>query len=193
MTLNKKEAILWAAVDLMGEQGFEKTSVSQIVKNAGVAQGTFYLYFQSKSELVLGIASHIIEDILKEAKSLPIHEDTPLKAFISHLTDLMYHQTLKHRKLIGFIYSGTAYYSSFREWENLYIPYYAWVREKLSHYDSKGQLKKAYDLEYLSNFIIGLLEHGAEQVYLMETKGFDGESSKEQLKMFIYEAIASKK
>lgn len=190
MLLNKKEAILWAAVDLMGEQGFEKTSVSQIVKNAGVAQGTFYLYFQSKSELVLGIAAHIIEDILKEAKSLPLNEETPLKDFISMLTDLMYDQTLKHKNLIGFIYSGTAYYSSFREWENLYIPYYDWVTEHLSLYEKKGQLKKAYDLSYLSNFIIGLLEHGAEQVYLMETQGFDGLSSKEQLKMFIYEAIA---
>jgi len=193
MIMNKKEAILWAAVDLMGEQGFEKTSVSQIVKNAGVAQGTFYLYFQSKSELVLGIAAHIIEDILKEAMSLPLSADTPLKEFISQLTDLMYHQTLKHRKLIGFIYSGTAYYSSFREWENLYIPYYDWVKEKLSLYREKDRLKEAYDLNYLSNFIIGLLEHGAEQVYLMETKGFDGTGSKEQLKMFIYEAIASTK
>ncbi|HSL86354.1 MAG TPA: TetR/AcrR family transcriptional regulator, partial [Bacteroidales bacterium] len=86
--MNKKEAILWAAVDLMGENGFGKTSVSQIVKKAGVAQGTFYLYFQSKSELVLGIASHIIEDILKEAHELPLQKDTPLKEFISMLTDL---------------------------------------------------------------------------------------------------------
>ncbi|HSR05213.1 MAG TPA: TetR family transcriptional regulator [Proteiniclasticum sp.] len=188
--MNKKEAILWAAVDLMGEQGFDKTSVSQIVKRAGVAQGTFYLYFQSKSELVLGIASHIIEDILEEAHKLPINEDTSLDEFISMLIDLMYDQTLKHKKLIGFIYSGTAYYSSFREWEDLYIPYYDWLTEKLCLYGEKNLLKKTYDLSYLSNFIIGLLEHGAEQVYLMETKGFHEQSSKDQLKTFIYEAIA---
>ncbi|HSL85470.1 MAG TPA: hypothetical protein VK861_00885, partial [Bacteroidales bacterium] len=97
----------------------------------------------------------------------------------------------KHKKLIGFIYSGTAYYSSFREWEDLYIPYYDWVTEKLSLYEKKGLLKKAYDLSYLSNYIIGLLEHGAEQVYLMETKGVNEKSSKEQMKMFIYEAIAA--
>ncbi|MFH5835418.1 TetR family transcriptional regulator [Proteiniclasticum sp. C24MP] len=189
--MNKREAILWAAVDLMGENGFSKTSVSQIVKKAGVAQGTFYLYFQSKSELVLGIASHIIEDILKEAQALPLHEETPLKEFISLLTDLMYEMTLKHKKLIGFIYSGTAYYSSFKEWENLYIPFYAWLTEKLSFYREKNLILKSFDLSYLSNFIIGLLEHGAEQVYLMETENFQETRSKEQLKTFIYEAITS--
>ena len=188
--MNKKEAILFAAVDLMGEKGFEKTSVSEIVKRAGVAQGTFYLYFQSKGELVLGIASHILEDILKGAQELSINEETPLREFISMLTELMYDQTLKHKELIGFIYSGTAYYSSFKDWEELYIPFYEWVREHLSIYGKNGLLKKAYDLNYLSSFIIGLLEHGAEQVYLMETKGFHEKSSKEQVKTFIYEAIA---
>src|SRR5690554_4059466 len=142
----------------MGENGFDKTSVSQIVKKAGVAQGTFYLYFQSKSELVLGIAAHIIEDIMKEAQALPLNEDTPLKEFITLLIDLMYDVTLKHRKLIGFIYSGTAYYSSFKEWENLYIPFYAWLTEKLAGYGERDLIRNSFDLSYLSNFIIGLLE-----------------------------------
>ena len=189
--MNKREAILWAAVDLMGENGFSKTSVSQIVKKAGVAQGTFYLYFQSKSELVLGIASHIIEDFLKEAEALPLKEETSLQEFISLFTDLIYDLTLKHRKLIGFIYSGTAYYSSFKEWESLYIPFYAWLTEKLSYYRDRNQIPSSFDLSYLSNFIIGLLEHGAEQVYLMETENFQETRSKEQLKTFIYGAITA--
>ncbi|MCD8503010.1 MAG: TetR/AcrR family transcriptional regulator [Bacillaceae bacterium] len=36
---------------LIEQQGYEKTSVSQIVKETGIAQGTFYLYFKTKSEI----------------------------------------------------------------------------------------------------------------------------------------------
>lgn len=189
--MNKKDAILHAAVDIMGEKGFDKTSVSEIVKHAGVAQGTFYLYFQSKSALVLSIAKNIIEDFLLEAQALPGPEESTLQEFLTNLTDLMYHLTLKHKKLIGFIYSGTAYYSAFKEWEALYIPFYGWLEEKLAYYKTQQKLKTVFDLPYLTNYIIGLLEHGAEQVHLMETQGFTEKVSKEQLTTFIYEAIAA--
>lgn len=44
----KYEKILKAAIDVIPEKGLDKTSISDIVKKAGVAQGTFYLYFSSK-------------------------------------------------------------------------------------------------------------------------------------------------
>jgi AcrR family transcriptional regulator len=55
----KKDRILEASISLIRNQGYENTSVSQIVKEAGVAQGTFYLYFNSKNSLVPAIASQI--------------------------------------------------------------------------------------------------------------------------------------
>ena len=44
----KLEALYKSAYDLFIEQGIEKTSVSDITKRAGVAKGTFYLYFTDK-------------------------------------------------------------------------------------------------------------------------------------------------
>ncbi len=38
-------ALLATARDILAEKGFEATTVSEIVARAGVAQGTFYLYF----------------------------------------------------------------------------------------------------------------------------------------------------
>ena len=46
--LNKKkkqDALLNTAYQLFTEKGFQKTSISDIVNEAGVAKGTFYLYF----------------------------------------------------------------------------------------------------------------------------------------------------
>lgn len=47
----KLEALERSAYHLFIEQGIEKTSISDITKKAGVAKGTFYLYFKDKYEL----------------------------------------------------------------------------------------------------------------------------------------------
>ena len=47
----QSDALYRSAYDLFIEQGIEKTSISDIAKYAGVAKGTFYLYFTDKYEL----------------------------------------------------------------------------------------------------------------------------------------------
>ena len=52
----RREQILQAARDVFKEKGYEAATVSQIVRRAGVAQGTFYLYFESKKSVVIELA-----------------------------------------------------------------------------------------------------------------------------------------
>ena len=47
----KKEKLLKSAYQLFTTQGFNNTSISDIVSHANVAKGTFYLYFKDKFEL----------------------------------------------------------------------------------------------------------------------------------------------
>jgi len=61
-----KEKLLEAAVELMSRNGYHRTKVADIVERAGVAQGTFYIYFASKKALFI----HLVEgfsDLLAEA------------------------------------------------------------------------------------------------------------------------------
>jgi AcrR family transcriptional regulator len=44
----KRLALIDAGLALFGSQGFERTSIEQIAAEAGVARGTFYLYFEDK-------------------------------------------------------------------------------------------------------------------------------------------------
>ena len=44
----RRAQVLEHATELFGRQGYHKTSVTDIIKAAGVARGTFYLYFDSK-------------------------------------------------------------------------------------------------------------------------------------------------
>ena len=61
--------------------GYKKTPVSAIVRDAGVAQGTFYLYFPNKQAVLAELRREVFRDYamtLKVAASLPVPADERL-------------------------------------------------------------------------------------------------------------------
>jgi len=63
----RRAELVSAAASLFSERGVAKTTVSDIVKVAGVAQGTFYLYFDSKDEVVLAVVERMGEAMIDGA------------------------------------------------------------------------------------------------------------------------------
>ncbi len=58
----RREELIDVAQQLFARKGYEGTSVSDIVKRAKVAQGTFYYYFESKENILDAIAKRYVED-----------------------------------------------------------------------------------------------------------------------------------
>ncbi len=50
---SKYHRILEAAVTVFARQGFRQSTISQIAKEAGVADGTIYLYFKNKDDILV--------------------------------------------------------------------------------------------------------------------------------------------
>jgi TetR/AcrR family fatty acid metabolism transcriptional regulator len=59
----KRERILDAAVRVFAQEGFYNAKVSQIAQEAGVADGTIYLYFKSKDDLLISLFEDRMERI----------------------------------------------------------------------------------------------------------------------------------
>ena len=55
---NKYNLILEAAVKVFAANGFYNSTISQIAKEAGVADGTIYLYFKSKDDIMANFFSY---------------------------------------------------------------------------------------------------------------------------------------
>jgi TetR/AcrR family fatty acid metabolism transcriptional regulator len=55
---NKYHQILEAAVKIFARQGFHQSTVAQIAKEAGVADGTIYLYFKNKNDILVQFFSY---------------------------------------------------------------------------------------------------------------------------------------
>jgi len=51
----KYDAILEAALKVIAENGFHGSQVSKIAKEAGVADGTIYLYFKNKEDILISL------------------------------------------------------------------------------------------------------------------------------------------
>jgi AcrR family transcriptional regulator len=58
----RRNELIAAAEELFREKGCEETSVSDIVRKVGVAQGTFYYYFNSKDDILDAVLDHYLKD-----------------------------------------------------------------------------------------------------------------------------------
>lgn len=57
----RRAQILGSALQVFATQGYHATSVSDLVEAAGVARGTFYLYFDSKQAIFLELLDALLE------------------------------------------------------------------------------------------------------------------------------------
>jgi TetR/AcrR family fatty acid metabolism transcriptional regulator len=77
---DKRERILRAAVKVFAKNGFHATRVSEVAKAAGVADGTIYLYFKSKEELLFSLFEDRVERLLAFMREeLPKLDGAPSK------------------------------------------------------------------------------------------------------------------
>jgi AcrR family transcriptional regulator len=58
-----KQQLLQAAESVFARHGFNRTSIAEITRKAGVAQGTFYVHFKSKNDLIEGFVKYISHKI----------------------------------------------------------------------------------------------------------------------------------
>ena len=63
----KESSLLRTAFEFFTTKGFSKTSISDIVGKAGVAKGTFYLYFKDKYDIRNRLVSHKSSQLFSSA------------------------------------------------------------------------------------------------------------------------------
>lgn len=84
---DKRDLILDAAIRVFARQGFHQSRVSDIAREAAVADGTIYIYFKHKEDLLISIFEEkmlgVIQD-LRVALADKLDPAERLRTFISH-------------------------------------------------------------------------------------------------------------
>ena len=111
--LNKKlkmETLLNTSFELFTSKGLNKTSISDIVEKAGVAKGTFYLYFKDKYDIRNKLIAHKSSQLFMQAydamekEGIVVFEDR-IVFIINYVLD----ELSKNKGLLAFIYKDLSW------------------------------------------------------------------------------------
>lgn len=137
----KKELNLYnAAYEIFKNKGINNTSIDEIVKSAGVAKGTFYLYFKDKYDLVKKLillkSSILIEKAYEKTKEKKFEQ---IEDMVLYFTEYIIDYFKENKLLLGIINKNFSY---------------------VIHKNKSLMEKKAEIDEIISIFVEKLLERG---------------------------------
>ena len=150
-----RQALLDAAEEVFGELSFDRASVSEITRRAGVAQGTFYVYFEDKKAAFTELVRHLNHSVRQSIASA-----------VADLTDRREIERVGFRAFFDYVRSHQALYMVVREAEFVDPDIYRW------HYDTlgagyvrgleqaktSGQIPVELDSQTLAHLLMGIAE-----------------------------------
>jgi AcrR family transcriptional regulator len=68
----RRAQLVQAAREIFGEKGYHESTVDDITRRAGVAKGTFYLYFSEKKEVYYDLVRSFFQRIVDVAAATPV-------------------------------------------------------------------------------------------------------------------------
>ena len=138
---DKKEILMNSATNLFKTQGIYSTTVSDIVKDAGIAKGTFYLYFSDKDEIVNAVimkeANILLNKAIEESKTL---ENAKLSEKIVFIADHVIDVFLKNKSDLEIIHKNL-YKGLFSKDENGITLFSKAIDEFISYNKSENKEK----------------------------------------------------
>lgn len=161
-----RQQLLDAAEAVFGEKGYEQASISEITQRAGVAQGTFYVYFPDKKEAFCELV-RVLSDRLR---------DTVLDA-IAGLTDREEMERARFRAFFDFVTRHRNLYRVVRQCEFVDGELYRWYyrrfatgyTEGLRAHQAEGQVRPL-DAEVMAWSLMGMADFLGMRYCLWERK-----------------------
>ena len=182
----KKDALLNAAFEIFTNIGINKTSISDIVEKAGVAKGTFYLYFSDKYDIRNKLIAHKANKIFEKAevalkKAKVDNFEDRIIFFIDNILD----QLNENKSLLNFISKNL----SWGIFKNAISARGEYADDEVETYDMLGRLgvdesQKFKNEEVLVYMIVELVSSTCYSAIL-----YNEPVTIEELKPYIFETV----
>ncbi|WP_457601482.1 TetR/AcrR family transcriptional regulator [Hydrogenivirga sp.] len=75
MSVQTRGRLIEAAKRVFSEKGYYNAQISHIIDEAGVARGTFYLYFKSKEEILKELLKEVVEELKERIRVVDLSRD----------------------------------------------------------------------------------------------------------------------
>jgi AcrR family transcriptional regulator len=147
-----RDKLLAAAEDIFGSKGYDRTSIAEITQGAGVAQGTFYIYFPDKKAVLVELVRELSHSLRQE-----------IGQAVAGLTDRLEIERVGLRAFFDFTHRHRNLYKIVRQAEFVDEEVYRWYYRRmaegyvhgLSQAMDEGQIRRL-DPECLAYCLMGL-------------------------------------
>lgn len=95
--LERRDAILAAALEEFSARGFEATRLDDVASRAKIAKGTIYLYFRDKETLFQELIRAMLTPLVGTIETL-VHADVPLAVLADRLVDVFVREVYETRR-----------------------------------------------------------------------------------------------
>jgi AcrR family transcriptional regulator len=156
------DRLFTAAVELFGERGYAGTTVDEIVERAGVAKGTVYYHFRSKSELVSALLDdglrRLAESFRSEIEGAP-DGDAALRALVhAELAYIQHYQAFSKLVMSEMWRADRDWRDSLRTLREQYVEVFAGV---LRRGMAEGAFRADLDAQTAASTIFGMIATAA--------------------------------
>ncbi|MFW5924853.1 MAG: TetR/AcrR family transcriptional regulator [Myxococcota bacterium] len=162
----RRDEILDAALRAFARCGYHQTRISDVIAEAGIARGTFYLYFESKSAIFLELLDRLLVRMRESVQGVDVAPGAPpmeeqLVAIVRRILDTVAHNrsltTILVREAVGLDEEVDAKLREF------YANLHSYIRESLDNGVGFGILRANLDTEVAATAILGSFKQVMEQ------------------------------
>ena len=156
----RRASIMDAAITVIAKKGFHKTKIIDIAREANVADGTIYLYFENKDDLLIKIFVEILELHLSELKAAI----EPIESKVEKLRKFFYvHEEIFKDRIdeLNFfameLHQSPEFYKIYPDF-NPFAEYRQYLMDLCVDAVNSGEIRKI-DPAILMNILFGTLEY----------------------------------
>jgi AcrR family transcriptional regulator len=152
-----RKAILQAAVQLFGDKGYERTSIDELARAAGVGKGTIYSYFQTKSEIFLAFCEdeldHVYAEVAEKTRADASLTEQLMALFMGEFRYVTRHKDFGRLLLREMIFPKELTVERSKDLDNRYIDFLSAMCKKAQE---RGELRRDVDLLFVCGHFYAL-------------------------------------
>ncbi|MBF0492773.1 MAG: TetR/AcrR family transcriptional regulator [Deltaproteobacteria bacterium] len=189
---DKYQKIIQAATHVFASKGFYNAKVSDVAREAEVADGTIYLYFKNKDDILISIFEESIDRFIKAAHDKLEGVNDPvakLQYFIELHLELVEENQDVAQVLQIELRQSTKFMKEYAAQK--FMDYLAIISEAIEEGQKQGLFKKGIQASIVKRAIFGAVDEMALEWVLMKKKKYSLKQVAEQISLMLVEGLRS--
>ncbi len=168
----RRAQLLKAARKVFRAKGFDSARVAEIVREAGVAQGTFYLYFPSKGDAAIALRNGLMETMASEVAT-SLDSATSFEDQLETLVAATFRVARQNADLLRLTFIGVdethpELHSESAEHTSILSTIVKLFKSAIDAGDMEAGDMEAMEPEITARLVIGLLQHTVYEAFVFD-------------------------